>query len=62
MTKLVSNPTSKHQEQVTTSQIAAAHEFGHAIGLHPHCKGRDDNCYGVAAEERQVTLALEDDR
>jgi hypothetical protein len=39
---------------VTTSQIPAAHEFGHAIGLHhPHCKGGEDNCYGVTAEERQ---------
>lgn len=50
----VSDPTGKKQEQVTTSQAPAAHEFGHAIGLHhPHCKGADDNCYGVTAQERQ---------
>jgi hypothetical protein len=54
VTKQVSDPTGKHPEQVTTSQIPAAHEFGHAIGLHhPHCKGGEDNCYGVTAEERR---------
>lgn len=54
VTKGVSDPTGKHPEQVTTTQIPAAHEFGHALGLqHPHCKGGDDNCYGVTAEERR---------
>ena len=54
VTTNVSDPTGKKQEQVTTSQAPAAHEFGHAIGLHhPHCQGGDDNCYGVTAQERQ---------
>lgn len=54
VTKNVSDPTGKHPTQVTTTQTPAAHEFGHAIGLHhPHCKGGEDNCYGVTAEERQ---------
>ncbi|GAA1312710.1 hypothetical protein Psi02_73810 [Planotetraspora silvatica] len=54
VTKTVSDPTGRHPTEVTTKQIPAAHEFGHAIGLHhPHCKGGDDNCYGVTAEERR---------
>ncbi|PZS33950.1 MAG: hypothetical protein DLM59_05680, partial [Pseudonocardiales bacterium] len=53
-TSQVSDPTGKHPEQVTTTQAPAAHEFGHALGLHhPHCPGADDVCYGVTAEERR---------
>ncbi|AII10331.1 hypothetical protein EP51_39010 (plasmid) [Rhodococcus opacus] len=53
-TRTVSDPTGKRPVEVTTVQAPAAHEFGHAIGLsHPHCKGSDDDCYGVTAEERR---------
>ena len=53
-TKQVADPTGKHPVSVTTKQAAAAHEFGHTLGLHhPHCPGGDDVCYGVTAEERR---------
>jgi len=45
--------TGRHPEQITTTQIPSAHEFGHAIGLdHSRCPGGGNECYGVTAEER----------
>jgi hypothetical protein len=56
-TKGVVDPTGKKRVEVTTVQIPAAHEFGHAIGLkHVHCDSSDDVCYGVTAEERQDVM------
>ena len=41
---------------ITTTQVASAHEFGHAIGLpHVHCAG-GGVCYGVTPQERQDVM------
>lgn len=56
-TEQVSDPTGRHPEQVTTTQVPSSHEFGHAIGLqHPHCPGSENVCYGVTAEERRSIM------
>jgi hypothetical protein len=53
-TKQVVDPTGKHPQTITTTQVTSAHEFGHTLDQdHPRCKHGDDNCYGVTAEERQ---------
>lgn len=56
-TSTVIDPAGKRSEQITTTHSTAAHEFGHAIGLHhPRCPGGEDSCYGVTAEERRDVM------
>jgi Domain of unknown function (DUF4157) len=49
----------KPPEQRSFVQLAAAHEFGHLLGLsHPHCKGNETQCYGVTTEEAMDVMGL----
>lgn len=41
------------------SQLTAAHEFGHMLGLpHIHCNTNDANCYGTTDTERSNIMGL----
>ena len=41
------------------SQLTAAHEFGHMLGLpHIHCNTNDANCYGTTDAERSNIMGL----
>jgi hypothetical protein len=57
----VVDPTGKKQEKLRHTHNTSAHEFGHAIGLdHSRCKGDEDICYGVTAEERRDVMGAGD--
>ena len=46
-------PQGGHGPDITVSQTASAHEFGHALGQdHPLCEGGDDRCYGLTADQK----------
>jgi hypothetical protein len=52
-----SDPTGKRPVDVTVRHNTAAHEFGHAVGLHhSRCESKDVNCYGTTAEKYQDVM------
>jgi len=49
-TRLLPDAKGKPKEH-TFHQVTAAHEFGHLIGLqHIHCKGNEEQCYGMTPQ------------
>lgn len=52
-------PTGQNVRQATFRQTAAAHEFGHLMGLsHVVCSGNEDRCYGITAEQKMDIMGI----
>jgi hypothetical protein len=49
----------KQPEQRTFTQVPAAHEFGHLLGLqHIRCPGNEPRCYGLAPDEAMDIMGV----